>query len=365
MNIIHLAFMRNDYASGVRVVVPQIIYSNQVLENTALFNFGDINLSKEESITLLNKENDFNFDLDTLPTPFNKPDIVVFHGIYSTHYISVAKLLTKKNIPYVVFPHGSLTKQATNSKWLKKKIAHLLWFNTFIKNASAIQYLTDFEKQNSPCNVPSFVLPNGIKVKEYSHVPKFCDSGIRMVFIGRKNIYHKGLDVLLLACKRIAEQLKESNVKIELYGPDNDGSNKVERLIKDYKLQDIVYNFGPVYGKEKKQILQTADLFLLPSRFEGHSVGLLEAMAEGVPVLVTPGTGNTSEVLENKCGWAANFNEVDLSRTLTQIISEVDRFPEYSRNAYDYVKNTYSWDLIGNKMVMEYRRIVDNQKEKN
>lgn len=359
MVILHLAFVKNNYASGVRVVVPQIVQSQQCIENVALYNFGAVTLNKSERIHLLSEEGSLDLKIKALPKPFNHPDIVIFHNIYSIHYIKVAKELKKRQIPYIIIPHSSLTRQALESKRLKKKIAHKLWFDNFVNGAAAIQYLTEVEKDNSPFSVPSIIIPNGIQVREYSYRKRKEKNTVNMVFVGRKNIHQKGLDVLLSACKLISKQLQDHNVEIQLFGPDDHGgSQKIDQLIEKYNLKDVVFNLNALYDKEKKRVLQSADVFLLPSRFEGHSVGLLEAMAEGLPVLVTPGTGNVYEVSKNKCGWTSEFNEYSLSKTLLQIINEKEKYTEYSKNSYDYVNKVYSWENISEKAVTEYSNII-------
>ena len=87
------------------------------------------------------------FDIDKMPEPFNKPDLVVFQECYRKWYIKIGKQLEKKNIPYIIIPHGELGKEAQQSKHLKKVLANLVFFNRFTDKALGIQCLSQRLRQ--------------------------------------------------------------------------------------------------------------------------------------------------------------------------------------------------------------------------
>ena len=87
-------------------------------------------------------------------------------------YIKLYKKLIQKKIPYVIVPRASLTLEAQQQRYLKKKIGNLLYFNKFIYNASKIHYLTENEMKFSKAfRKEYFIVPNGIDIpNEYRKI---------------------------------------------------------------------------------------------------------------------------------------------------------------------------------------------------
>src|SRR5690606_3541083 len=216
----------------------------------------------------------------------------------------------------------------------KKLIGNLLFFNRFIKKATAIQYLTQKEYLNSgnKWNNKYIIIPNGInkkdKVKE-----KFNTDIIKVIFIGRLHIYHKGLDLLVKACGKLRTELEKNNCKIFIYGPDREKSkSKLERLIKTYRLENILFIKEAIFDKEKEEKLLDSDFFILTSRFEGHPMGLIEALSYGLPCLVTSGTNMADEIEKADAGWTADVSVEGIVRALKLLLEEKN-FTQKGANA--------------------------------
>ena len=152
MNILHIACTNGDMCNGVQVVVPQHLIAQSKYANIGFMNISNIQVSG------FNKQFNWRNDstLSDLPSPFNHPDLVVFHEAYRIQYLKISSYLRKKNIPYVIIPHGELSKGAQKKKYFKKKIANILLFNRFINNSIAIQCLSTLELE-SPALEKKFI----------------------------------------------------------------------------------------------------------------------------------------------------------------------------------------------------------------
>ena len=104
----------------------------------------------------------------------------------------------------------------------------------------------------------------------------FGEDNVKFLYIGRLDAYHKGLDLLIEACRIKAEFMREHNCTLEIYGPDLNGrAAHLEELIREADVADFVKLFGPISGEEKEKKLLEGDVFIQTSRFEGMPLGIV------------------------------------------------------------------------------------------
>lgn len=354
--------MQNTCSSGLSWSVPNSINAQRKINNCFWLEANNVELDYSGSTNSSHKLSETGRHLSSFPYPFNKPDIVIFFGVYFPKYLSLAKQLKSKNIPYIIQPASSLTYQAQhNHALLKKKVANLLLFNRFIKGASAIHYLTEDERRDSGTkwNKHSFVLPNGISIPD-KRKTEFSSTGINACFIGRIDIYQKGLDLLLEAMRKSQEKLREAHFSLKILGPIGHDTKKVALLIKKYNISDIVSLEGEVYGVDKVSVFLNSDIFVLTSRFEGHSIALLEALSYGLPVAITPGTNMKQKVQQYDAGWCCDETTIDsISNMLLTIIEEKSSFASKGKQSTELAK-TYNYSQIAEQFHMIAQGIVKN-----
>ena len=353
MNILYLSHLSNNIFAGPNFSVPAGIKAQQQYDDCFWVDLTDAYQCHWGEVGAYHNYKEFGEKgclLERLPSPFNLPDIVVFEGFYNggLHDPRFAKVLNQKNIPYIIVPRGSLTRQAMNNHGkLKKRVAHFLYYNSYCENALAIQFLTEQEYKDSfrQWNKKHIIIPNGFdepKVKKVS----FSERGTKMVFIGRPDKYHKGIDALWEAMIAMRDELRQAEVRLDFYAPKGKYDyDWLEKQVEIYQMQDVVIMHDKIGGKEKENALLESDVFVMTSRFEGHPMGLIESLAYGVPVLITPGTNMAHEVLNFNAGWTTNCDSEAIAGSLRMIISERHLLDEKRKNAQQLAA-IYRWNRI-------------------
>lgn len=354
MVILHIAAISDDLCSGVCVVVPQHVRAQSEYAQVALINVKNISIPDMTQQISYKKP----FQLSQLKEPFHHPDIVVFHETYRMEYLSISRALRKEHIPYIIIPHGELGRGAQKKKRLKKTIANIFLFNSFINHASAIQCLSQTEYDNTFFGKEKFIGTNGVTIplKRKEH---FHRNAVKLVYIGRLDAYHKGLDLMLEAVKRKADFLREHSCSLSMYGPDIYGRfAHISQLIEEKNIGDIVILNHEIGGQDKEKILLEGDIFLQTSRFEGMPLGILEALSYGIPCLVTKGTNLGEGIEQSDSGWVAETDAQSIADKLVEAVLEKETWNQKGKNGLQFVRESFSWQHIADETVEMYKRYV-------
>jgi len=297
-----------------------------------------------------------------LPEPFDRPGLVVFHSTYIPAHATIAAQLRNAAIPYIVCPRGGLTRRSQATKRWKKKLGNLLFFNWVVANAAALHFLTEGEiDASTPWRRPRFVVGNGVEVPDESQLasPGKADN-LRLLFIGRLHVDHKGLDMLLDACRLVRDDLHDAGARLELHGPDCSGSREIlAERIRTLQLHEIVDLHGPCLADAKATLLKRADVFVHPSRTEGHPSSVLEAMSYGVPCLLTPNTNVAGRAVEAGAGWQVEPTAAGIAEGLMRILT-ADRttLRTSGANARRLAVEQFAWPRVADQCLEQYRRFA-------
>jgi glycosyltransferase involved in cell wall biosynthesis len=161
-----------------------------------------------------------------------------------------------------------------------------------------------------------------------THEPRPSDEPLMLLTVGAI-VPRKGYDVLVEALAR----LKDHPWRLVIVGDNTRSPETVARLDEDivrYGLSDRIEIVGPVPEEDLAELYAEADLFVLPSRFEGYGMAYTEAVAHGVPVVGT-NAGAIPDTVPPGAGILIPPDDVDaLANTLRQLIDDA---PERERLA--------------------------------
>ena len=368
LTILHVAPFSQKKASGLSTAVPSLVAAQNSIKNTSaglLVSSGNKSTpSKSQFPLFVEQEVLIHGKMENLPEPFDKPDLVIFHSTYIPAHLVFSRQLRKLNIPYIIIPHGGMTREAQSIKKCKKKIANVLLFNKMVGDALAIQYLSKGEADKSGFWDQDFIIAgNGVALPTLeSKEEKFEDFSLDFTFIGRLEPYLKGLDLLIQACSLASVELRQSSSKVRIYGPGSDKNLKMlHTLIADFQVGDVVEICGPVYDQDKEDVFRQTDVFVHTSRSEGHPMSVLEALSYGVPCLLTPGTNMSSEVALEGAGWEVELSADSIAEGIRIAVASKPNLTEMSKRARRFVEKKYTWNAVAEKSVGLYRGLLQNR----
>ncbi len=142
------------------------------------------------------------------------------------------------------------------------------------------------------------------------------------------------------------------NSILEIIG-DGPLLNDAIKLVKDYNIENKVKFLG--LRKDVRGLLKDANVFLLHSKYEGLPLAVLEAGAEGLPVLATD-VGVLKVLLNNQKGYISNI--YDFPKTMNHIYQNYKKSIEYGKNLKSYISTHYSTKLFITKHEELYYNII-------
>jgi len=172
-------------------------------------------------------------------------------------------------------------------------------------------------------------------------------------FDGRLHIHNKGLDSLLMA-------MKEVDGKLSIAGKGRD-RDKLMQDVSKLGLEKKVEIKGYITDKEKEIFFGNSSVFILPSRYEGQGIVVLEAAACGKPVIV-------SDIPELRYAVDAGFgisfrtgDARDLASKINLLLGNESMRKEMGQRAREYAKD-YTWDKIAELYEDYLMRVTEMRK---
>lgn len=200
------------------------------------------------------------------------------------------------------------------------------------------------------------VIPNGVELNGTGHKTDYSfNETVTLLFVGRLHP-QKGLAVLLPAFQQVLQARPDLNWRLWLLG---DGLLRPELEARAGQLG--IAHALKFWGKvdDVPGYLARADLFVLPSRSEGMSNALLEAMAYGLPCVATCISGNIDLIQDGQNGLLVPpGDETALANGILQLAADRALRQKVGSAAYQTVKNEYSLDRVAQKYIKLYETLL-------
>jgi glycosyltransferase involved in cell wall biosynthesis len=283
-----------------------------------------------------------------------RAEVLHLHGVWDPLLLGAAAEARRVGVRYVVTPHGMLDPWSLAQKQWKKRVALALGVRRMLNGAAALHLLNSAEAQllaplrlrPVPC-----IVPNGVDLGGLDPLPdpgefRAAHPGLGhdpyVLFLSRLH-YKKGLDVLASAFARVAPQ--HPRVKLVVAGPDGGERQAFSQQIATLALTNRVVLTGPIFGRAKWAALAGAACFCLPSRQEGFSMAVLEALACRVPVVISEQC-HFPEVGGSGAGVIAPLDPGAIAAGITRILADPRGAAEMGSAGRGLVEARYTWDKV-------------------
>jgi glycosyltransferase involved in cell wall biosynthesis len=246
-------------------------------------------------------------------------DLLVLHTGWVPGNLLAAAAARRAGVPYIVMPHGVYERLWTTYLRGPRRIRDY-FERRFLERAAAVHVFFDSEIDDIKALAPGatfFTVPTGFDLPRDRWAG---GGGGYLAWMGRIDPVHKGLDMLVRAIARLTPGERPA---LHFRGYDYKGGVAgLQRLIAEHGLGNWVRLEPAVAGAEKARFMHEADGYVHPSRWECHSIALLEHLALGVPCVVS-NTIHIARALErSRAAVLAAPCEPDLAAALTRLPSE-------------------------------------------
>ena len=292
-------------------------------------------------------------------------DIVHTHAIFLWPLWAAARAARTAGIPYVVSPRGMLEKGLIAAR---TRVLKTVWMSLIerrnLEQAAAIHVTSARELTEALAFgfklPPAFEIPNGVDLEWASsllrHAPPVA-ARLRgapyVLFIGRVS-WKKGLDRLIGALPYLSPELK-----VVIAGNDDEGLRPaLEDQAASLGMQNRLIFTGAVQSDEKLRLLANARVLVLPSYSENFGNVVVEAMAVGCPVVVSPEVGLAPMVERSGSGWVVGGSPSELGGKLSEIAANDSLRFELGERGKMTARQEYSWPRIAERMGLAYTEVL-------
>lgn len=285
-------------------------------------------------------------------------DLLHLHALFSFTTTAASQAARRAGVPYIVRPLGTLAPWGMEHRrpWLKR--ASLRMIETpLLHHAAAVHFTSDEELRQAAelrIDMRPVVIPLGIDMPPPVVRTPPADGTVRALFLSRLDP-KKNLEGLLDALALVRNDLPQC--KLVVAGSGEPGYEASLRAQADaLGLADRVRWLGFVNGEAKRRAFEDADFFVLPSHSENFGIAAAEALAHGLPAVLSSGVAIARDVAAHDAGVEVATTADSIAAGLRLIMLPAAR-AQMQANALHLARERYSLDAMGTRLNQLYADI--------
>lgn len=298
-------------------------------------------------------------------------DLIHTHYLFSYAPTVATAIARRRNIPYIVRTIGQLHPWALNQSRLKKQIYTSIIERHNLNRAAAIHCTSAGEAEDvrnfGIQQTSTITLPLGVNQpanisqakQKLRQIYNISAQTPIVLFLSRLH-YKKRPDLLIQALNKLATQDFDFHLILAGSG-ESDYENQLKNLVASNGLAKRTTFTGFVTGTDKELILQGSDIFVLPSFSENFGIAIVEAMAAGLPVIITPGVQIAPEIDQAKAGLVVEGELDALTNAIAQLLTSPNLRYQLSENGKKLVNSRYCWSAIAQNLASVYQAIIEGK----
>ena len=293
-------------------------------------------------------------------------DLVHIHWLYNFSSVAAAHAALRADVPFVVQPHGSLDPHLRKKNRSVKRAYMATVGRAILERPSAVVFTAEQERLIAEYRPqrPEWVVPVGIDGARFARLPdrgRFRAAypevdGPFLFFLGRLSP-QKGLDLLLGAFQKLLERRKD--LWLVLAGPDYRGFRaEVEGLATRLGVRHRVLFPGLFDHEMKLAAFVDAELFVLSSYAENFGIVIIEALACGVPIVISDQVNIHRELAAEGMATVVRCTVPSVFEGIEAALADSDNRRRIASSGPAFVRANYTWDSIVPTLTDKYRELL-------
>lgn len=293
-------------------------------------------------------------------------DIVYVSAVWQWLGYETTRICQRFEVPCVFGVHGSLDSRLLERHRFRKRLYWWLVLRRALIRATAIHFTTEYERSESiEIGVASFVVPNGLSIREFSRVDS--PEAVRMKYgipagaplilsVGRVDP-KKRLELLIEAL------LGNKEIYLAIVGPDDlPLARRYKQLSRELQVDNRVTWTGYKTGRDLVELYSAADALVLLSEDENFGMVVVEAMACGTPILVSPYVGVWHEIKDASVGMAVDLNLREVEQALATLVHKPAMWKAWGQNARRVAEERFAIEKVARHMVQAFEDVLTGRR---
>lgn len=283
-------------------------------------------------------------------------DVAHVHGLLNLVSSLSARAAEARGIPVVVRPFGTLSRYtfAHRRGWLKRGYFQAI-DRPNLRRARGLHFTTDEERDEAgwhglDLETRSFVVPPPLHLVAQARQEPTTD----VLFLSRLHPI-KNIETLLSAWSRVVRE--RPGLRLTIAG-DGESGYVAQLRAQAAGLGESVVFAGFVQGEEKARLLATSRLFVLPSFHENFGVAVIEALAAGLPVVISRDVQLAAFVERHALGRVVKADSEPLAEALLASLDDDALIARCRQDGRRLVADSFSPDAVGQQLRAMYEHVL-------